>query len=139
MPGDTSATLWTDIHGYDDLPKAFDPPSGWVQNANDPPWGATLPRLDPRKYPPYVSVVGPMSQRPQMSVKLLSEGPKFGFYEFVQKKLTTRSLLADRLLPELVPLAEKSSDPELQSAAALLKGWDHDYEPRARGALLFET
>ena len=47
--------------------------------------------------------------------------------------------MADRLLPELVPLAEKSDDPDLKAAAALLKGWDHCYEPDAKGALLFET
>lgn len=140
VPGDTSATLWTDIHPYDDLPKVFDPPSGFVQNTNDPPWVASWPQpLNPKDWPPYVAVVGPESQRSQMSVKLMAEGPKPSFEDFVARKLTTRSLMADRLLPELVPLAEKSDDPELRQAAALLKAWDHRYEPNARGALLFET
>ncbi len=138
--GDTSATLWTDIHSYDDLPRVQDPASGFVQNANDPPWVATWPvTLDPAKYPAYVAPRGPMSQRAQMSVKLLAEGPKIGFDDFVAKKVTTTSLMADRLLPDLVPLAEASSDPELKAAGALLKGWDHRFEPQARGALLFET
>lgn len=140
VPGDTSATLWTQIHPYADLPKVFDPPSGFVQNANDPPWVSTWPQLlKPTDYPGYVSVVGPMSQRAQMSVRLMSEGPKLDFAAFVAKKLTTRSLMADRLLPELIPLAEASDDPELKQAAALLKGWDHRFEADARGALLFET
>ena len=140
VAGDSSQTLWSDVHGYDDLPKVFDPPSGFVQNANDPPWGSTWPEiLDPARYPAYVAVVGPMSQRAQMSVKLLSEGPKFDFAQFVAKKVTTRSLMADRLLPDLIPLAERSDDPELRAAAALLKGWDHRFEPDAKGALLFET
>ncbi|MBV1688484.1 penicillin acylase family protein [Novosphingobium sp. G106] len=140
VTGDTSATLWNDIHGYDDLPKVFDPASGFVQNTNDPPWVTSWPQpLDPKDYPAYVSVVGPMSQRSQMSVKLMSEGPKFDFEQFIAKKVTTRSLMADRLLPELVPLAEQSVDPELRAAAALLKAWDHCFEPDAKGALLFET
>ncbi len=140
VAGDTSKTLWTDVHGYDDLPKVVDPASGFVQNANDPPWVSTWPQvLDPAKFPAYVAVRGPMSQRAQMSVKLLAEGPKIGFDDFVAKKVTTRSLMADRLLPELVPLAEASDDPELKSAGALLKGWDHRFEPDASGALLFET
>ena len=140
VAGDTSKTLWSEVHGYDDLPKVVDPASGFVQNANDPPWVATWPRaLDQARYPGYVAVTGPMSQRAQMSVKLLAEGPKIGFDDFVAKKLTTRSLMADRLLPELVPLAEASTDPELRQAGALLKAWDHRFEPEARGALLFET
>src|SRR5262249_12299229 len=38
VPGDTAATLWTAIHPYGDLPKVLDPPGGWVQNSNSPPW-----------------------------------------------------------------------------------------------------
>lgn len=138
--GDTSATLWNEIHAYDDLPRVQDPATGFVQNANDPPWVATWPTtLDPAKYPAYVAPRGPVSQRAQMSVKLLAEGPKISFDDFVAKKLTTTALMADRLLPELVPLAEASADPELKAAGALLKGWDHRFEPQAKGALLFET
>jgi acyl-homoserine-lactone acylase len=140
VAGDTSATLWTQIHGYDDLPKVFDPPSGFVQNANDAPWVSSWPRpLDPAKFPAYVATAGPMNPRAQMSVHLLDQTPKLDFDQFVERKLTTRSLVADRLVPDLVALAEKSADPELQNAATLLKGWDHRYEPDARGALLFET
>lgn len=140
VAGDTSKTLWTQVHGYDDLPKVFDPPSGFVQNANDPPWVSSWPQpLDPTKYPSYVAAIGPMSQRAQMSVKLLSEGPRFNFDQFVQKKLTTRSLMADRLLPDLITLAKSSNDPELRNAAAVLSSWDHRDEPDSRGALLFET
>ena len=42
-PGDMSATLWDSYLDYDDLPRGLDPGSGFVQNANDPPWLATLP------------------------------------------------------------------------------------------------
>lgn len=140
VAGDTSATLWTQVHSYDELPKVLDPRSGFVQNTNDPPWVTSWPQpLQPKDYSAYVSVVGPMSQRSQMSVRLMAEGPKPSFQDFVDRKVTTRSLMADRLLPELVPLAEASDDPELKAAAALLKGWDHRFEPDARGALLFET
>ncbi|MEL6830621.1 MAG: penicillin acylase family protein, partial [Pseudomonadota bacterium] len=43
VPGDTSDYLWTEIHPLEDLPIVADPPSGFVQNANDPPWLATYP------------------------------------------------------------------------------------------------
>jgi acyl-homoserine-lactone acylase len=54
VPGDTSELIWTEVHPYDDLPRLVDPPSGWVQNANEPPWTATLPIvLRPGNFPPY--------------------------------------------------------------------------------------
>ena len=45
MPGDTDATLWTETYSYADLPKVLDPPTGWLQNANDPPWTCTIPQV----------------------------------------------------------------------------------------------
>ena len=38
VPGDTSETLWTTYLTFDELPKSVDPPSGFNQNANEPPW-----------------------------------------------------------------------------------------------------
>jgi len=140
VPGDTSATLWKDVHSYDDMPKLFDPATGFVQNANDPPWLATWPRaLDPKAFPAYVAPVGPMSQRAQMSVKLMTKTPKISFDDFVSRKLTTTSLMAERMLPDLLAAAPGSNDADVQAATALLKDWDHRFEPDSRAALLFET
>ena len=56
VPGDTSETLWTGYHTFDELPKVIDPPNGYVHNTNDPPWNAGWPtQLDPDKYPPYTA------------------------------------------------------------------------------------
>ncbi|MPT47149.1 MAG: acylase [Sphingobium sp.] len=140
VPGDTSKTLWKDVHSYEDMPKVVDPKSGFVQNANDQPWLATWPRqLDPKAFPAYVAPEGPMSQRAQLSVKLMDATPKLSFDDFIQRKVETRALMADRLLPELFKAAEGNTDPEIVNAIALLKQWDHRFEPEARGALLFET
>lgn len=140
VAGDTSATLWRDVHGYDDLPKVVDPASGFVQNANDPPWLATWPRqLDPKAFPAYVAPVGPVSQRAQHSVMLMTATPKLSFDDFVARKLDTGSLMADRLLPDLLAAAKGNADPDIAAAAALLAGWDHKFDADARGALLFET
>ena len=140
VPGDTSATLWKDVHSYDDMPKLFDPATGFVQNANDPPWLATWPRaLDPKAFPAYVAPVGPMSQRAQMSVKLMTKTPKISFDDFVSRKLTTTSLMAERMLPDLLAAVTGSNDADVQAATALLKDWDHRFEPDSRAALLFET
>ncbi|MDF0487460.1 penicillin acylase family protein [Sphingomonas sp. H39-1-10] len=140
VPGDTSATLWKDVHPYADMPKVFNPAGGFVQNTNDPPWVSTWPRvLDPKKYPAYVAVVGPMSQRSQMSNRLLAGTNTISFDDFVAKKVTTTALMADRMLPDLLKAASTSDDPDIKQAVAVLSAWDHRDEPDARGALLFET
>jgi acyl-homoserine lactone acylase PvdQ len=57
VSGDTSATLWTEYHPYDDLPRVVDPASGWLHNSNEPPWTTTFPyALDPEDHPPYTTL-----------------------------------------------------------------------------------
>jgi acyl-homoserine-lactone acylase len=140
VPGDTRANLWSQIHSYDDLPKVVDPPTGFVQNTNDPPWVATLPSpIHWKDFPPYVAPPGPESLRSQQSVRLLAEPGKISFDDFVKRKLSTHTLMADRVLPDLVAAAQNDADPEVRQAAALLKGWDRETVADSRAALLFET
>ncbi|MDG2522953.1 acylase [Caulobacter segnis] len=140
VPGDTSATLWSDVHGYEDLPKVTDPATGFVQNANDPPWLATYPQaIKHGDFAPYVANNGPMSLRAQWSVKLLDQPGKISFDDFVSRKLSTHTLMADRVLPDLLEAARSDPDPQVQEAVRLLTAWDRKTEAASRAALLFET
>ncbi len=140
VPGDTSETLWAEVHAYDDLPKVIDPGTGWVQNTNDPPWVSTYPQaIHAKDYPPYVAPAGPESLRSQQSAHLLHDADKLTFQDFVARKLSTHTLMADRVLPDLIPVAEADPDPEVKAAAALLKAWDRETVGESRAALLFET
>jgi acyl-homoserine-lactone acylase len=140
VPGDSSKTLWTKVHQYEDLPRALDPPSGFVQNANDTPWGSTYPSvLDPAKFAPYISAVTPMSFRAQQSTHLLMSKPKLTFDELMQLKLATHALLADRILPELLQASALSGDLDVKNAVELLAQWNRNYTADSRAALLFET
>lgn len=140
VPGDTSKTLWTEVHPYEDLPKVIDPPSGYVQNTNDPPWVATYPQvIRAQDYPTYVARPGPLSLRAQQSNHLMLEPAKITFDNFVARKLTDRVLMADRVLDDLLAAASGSDDPEVRDAASVLKGWDRTLNAEARGALLFEA
>jgi acyl-homoserine-lactone acylase len=140
VPGDVSATLWTDIHPFDDLPQVIDPPSGFVQNANDPPWLATWPQaIRPEDHPAYAAAPGPFSLRAQNSVKMIAEDDKVSFAEFQERKLSTFALMTERVLGELVAAAAADADPQVQAAAQVLKAWNGRYDADARGALLFEA
>jgi acyl-homoserine-lactone acylase len=139
IDGSTSATLWTKLHSYDDLPKVIDPATGFVQNTNDPPWIPTWPSpLKPSMFPPYMAPLTGVTMRSEQSDKLMLSKPKFTYDEFVKVKFDTYALLADRVLPELFAAAENNSDPTVRQAIAVLKQWDRHFDADSKGALLFE-
>jgi acyl-homoserine-lactone acylase len=79
-----------------------------------------------------------MSLRAQMSARLLAGTDRLSFAEFQRRKLTTTSLMAERLKPALLAAVAGSNDPQLRAAADLLAGWDNRLEADSRAALLFE-
>ena len=142
VPGDTSETLWqdSDVMTFDEIPHVANPPSGFVQNTNDPPWTSTMPQaIHYKDYPSYIAIEGPLSMRNEQSLHLMADSGKISYDDFVRLKHTTRALLADRMVPDLIEAVGTSSDPDIQKAVAVLKGWDHQYNADSKGALLFET
>lgn len=139
VPGDSSSTSWSALIPFDDMPRTVDPPAGWVQNANDPPWWSTFPVvLDPRAYPPYLASLA-MGFRPQHSVRLLAADSSIGFDEMLKYAHSTRLELADRVLDDLLPAARSSSSDPARAAAAILERWDRAADSTSRGAVLFQT
>ncbi len=139
VPGDTSATLWTDTHPVEELPRVLDPPSGWLQNANDPPWTTTFPpALDPNRYPPYMAPRA-MAFRPQRSARMLDEDSSVTFEEMIQYKHSSRMELADRILDDLIPAARKHGGETAHRAAAVLEAWDRCADAASRGSVLFQA
>ena len=137
VPGDTSETLWTDYLTYAELPKSVDPPSGYVQNTNDPPWNTSWPNaLDPDKFPAYMAP-RTISFRAERSLRMLYEHPKLTYDDFVSLKLSTHSEMADRILPDLLAAADKYGTPLAKQAAGVLKAWDRLSEANSVGAVLF--
>lgn len=137
VPGQTSATLWSETHAYDELPRVVDPASGWLQNANDPPWTTTFPRaLDPHDYPSYLAPRF-MHFRAQRSARMLAEDEKISYDELLEYKHSTRSELADRILDEAVEAARASGSERARAAADVLEAWDREMDADSRGGTLF--
>ena len=139
VPGHSSSTLWTEVHGYDDLPRVIDPPSGWLQNANDPPWTTTFPRaLDPDDFPSYMSPQR-MRLRAQHSALMLMEDERITFEEMIEYKHSTYVKIADRILDDLLSAAEQSDNGRVRQAVQVLSSWDRQTNADSRGAVLFEA
>lgn len=137
VPGNSTATLWTQTLPYSKLPRVLDPESGWLQNANDPPWTTTFPpALDPAQFPPYLAPRN-MGLRPQRSAKLLMANPSFSFEQFIAAKHDTHAELADRILPDLLAAGARVDSPELRKPIAVLRAWDRTTDAASRGAELF--
>ncbi len=139
VDGSTSSTLPGPYLTYDELPKQIDPASGYIQNSNEPPWDAAWPTmLRPADYPAYISSSFPLF-RSDRALRMLSDDTKFSFDMLLQKKLSTRMEMADRVLPDLLAAADQYGSPRAKKAAAVLKVWDRQCEANSVGALLFYT
>ena len=137
VPGDRSSTLWTDVLSYDELPKTTDPQAGVVQNSNDPPWLAGWPAVeDPKPYANQI-VSGQVTLRMARGIRMLSETRKMTFDDLVAKKWSTRSELADRIVPDLQEAAEAYGTDLAKQAAQVLAHWDRTTQAASRGSLLF--
>lgn len=138
LPGDTSALLWTATHGYAEMPRVLNPPTGWVQNANDGPWFSTYPAvLDPARFPAYFAPDA-LAFRPQQSIQLLVENGKISLDEMIRLKHFSEMELAVRLVPELVAAARASTSAEARAAAEVLHRWDRTADAESRGGVLFQ-
>ena len=137
IPGDTSETLWTEIHPYEDLPRIVDPPSGWLQNANEPPWTTTFPNaISPEDYPPYIAPQE-MTFRSQRSARMLMEDSKISLKEAIAYKHSTRMEIADRLLDDLLPALRQEASLMAKKVADVLEKWDRQANADSKGAVLF--
>ena len=137
VDGSTSRLLPTGTLTYEELPKAIDPASGYVQNSNEPPWDAAWPTMiDAGKYAAYIAPSWP-GFRSDRGLRMLSEDKKISYEMLLQKKLSTRAEGADRLLPDLFAAVDQYGSPKAKQAAAVLKAWDRQTEANSTGALLF--
>ncbi|WP_419192421.1 penicillin acylase family protein [Engelhardtia mirabilis] len=137
LDGSAPRDLWSEYLGYDELPRVLNPTTGWLQNANDPPWNTTLPAvLDPDDFPQYVAPRR-MSLRAQHSAQMLQDDESVSFDELVDYKHSTHVELADRILDDLLPLAAAHGDPTIRRAGEVLAAWDRSVDAGSSGALLF--
>jgi acyl-homoserine-lactone acylase len=137
VDGTNSKYIWTQTLPYDSLPKVFDPGSGFIQNANDPPWNCTYPAvLDPKKFPAYMSPLF-MDFRPQRAIHMIRNDSAISFDKLIGYKMNTEMEVADRFLPDLLNDVERYPDSDATKAAIVLQKWDRRTDSNSRGAVLF--
>jgi acyl-homoserine-lactone acylase len=137
VDGRSSKYIWSQYHRYEDLPRLLNPPTGFVQNANDPPWTSTYPiALHPKDFPAYMSPLG-MDLRPQRAVNLIRNDDSITFDELVSYKMNTGMEAAERFLDDLLAAVKQYPDTTAKRAVAILQNWDKATNADSRGAVLF--
>ncbi|WP_165793695.1 penicillin acylase family protein [Hyphococcus luteus] len=128
---------WQGYVQFEKLPQYFNPPSGFLQNSNEPPWTSTLPPvLDPSDYP--ADFVQPlMRSRPQNGLEMLMGDDSITYEELIDYSQTTRLTLPDSVLPDLIAAAREDGSTLMDRAAATLEAWDRHVDPKSKGAALF--
>jgi acyl-homoserine-lactone acylase len=141
--GTTSANLWTQTFSFSQLPQATNPSGGFVANSNNPPWTSALPQpasLNPANYPSYTAPQF-MDFRPQHGATFLQSAASFSAAQLLAGKMSNEMLLADRVLPDLLAIANAAAnggDATAAKASAILTAWDHTANATSIGGVLFE-
>jgi acyl-homoserine-lactone acylase len=140
VPGGAPKYLWRGLHRSSDLPRVLNPRSGYLQNANNPPWfSSTQDRLDEKRFPSYIER-GELSLRAQKALKMLEARERLTPDDLLRLKFDNRILAAERLKPALLSAvrAQAPASADLQRGAEVLESWDDRVDAGSRGAVLFQ-
>jgi acyl-homoserine-lactone acylase len=135
IPGWTSATEWGPYLPFKAYPQLENPPSGFLQNCNNPPWVATknsgLKPLEPAPYymrPVTKADAGEesLNTRGERVFQVLGEEKKFTLQDMVDLGFDTYNLAADVVVPLLTRAydANPSTDPRVTRAMKQIRDWD---------------
>ena len=114
-PGWTGSHDWVGWVPHEALPRAYNPQSGRIVNANN--------RMVPLDYPHFLSDDWTPPYRAGRIEALLDATPRHDVESLAAIQQDLVSLAAERLLPVLLGLAEASDD-DARSALAMLEAWD---------------
>jgi penicillin amidase/acyl-homoserine-lactone acylase len=133
LPGDTSATLWTEYLDLDELPQVLNPSSGFVQNCNSTPYQTTSGPGNPRapNFPPSSGIETTMTNRALRALELFGADASITEEEFHDYKYdVTYSAKGD--MPAYVQAivgAPLPDEPHVQAALHLVRDWDLRGDP----------
>ena len=129
VPGWTGEYEWMDYIPFDELPRAFNPPEGYIVTANNAVVG-----LD---YPYFISMDWAPGYRARRIVELIEADPSLSIEDLQAIQGDSSPVYAQDVLPHLLTLS--SDEPRLTEALDLLRAWDGRAVRDSAGAALFEA
>lgn len=135
LPGWTKDTEWGAYLPFERYPQILNPPSGFLQNCNNPPWVATrnsgLRPLDPAPYylasqPAADAGEEVLNTRGERIFEVLSQDRRFTLDDMIALGFDTRIMAAEVIVPLLTSAHSASgrSDPRVSRTIQLIREWD---------------
>lgn len=129
VPGWTGEYEWVDYIPFDELPRAFNPPEGYIVTANNAVVGPD--------YPYFLSMDWAPGYRARRIVEPIEAEPSLSLEDLQAIQGDSSPAWAQEVLPYLRPLS--TDDPRLAQALDLLRAWDGRAVRDSGGAALFEA
>jgi penicillin amidase len=129
VPGWTDEYEWTGFIPFEDLPRAFNPPEGYIVTANN--------AVVDEDYPYFISIDWDPGYRARRIVEMIEADETLTLEEIQVMQGDNTAMSTRDMLPYLQALSP--DDPRQQEALALLQGWDADTERDSPQAALYET
>jgi penicillin G amidase len=139
VPGDSGAFDWNGYVAFEQLPKVFDPSTGFLVTANN--------RLVPPDYAPNGTVVWlgegyDEAWRAQRAYRLISSKPKLSARDLADIQLDTKNVFARSVGDLLVAAVERAglpaNDPDAAASLQAVRTWDGMVNKGSKGAVVFE-
>ncbi len=127
--GWTGEYEWVDYIPFDELPRAFNPPEGYIVTANNAVVGPD--------YPYFISMDWDPGYRARRIVELIEADPSLSLEDLQAIHGDSSPIYAQDVLPYLLALS--SDEPRLAEALNLLRAWDGRAMRDSAGAALFEA
>lgn len=140
LPGDTTSTLWTAILPYDRLPRVINPASGFLQNCNSTPFGATVGPENPsgEEYGAEFGIERYDTNRALRARELFSQDSSITWDEFKSYKFDTAYSIESRMasIIETVVSHAEGTDSLTTAAIDVIRNWNMGTDPTNRLAAL---
>lgn len=124
----SAADDWNGWIPLDRMPSSMNPERGWIGTANH--------NTVSKDYPWYISSYFAASFRYRRMIELFESRKTFSPQDFWEMQRDTKNMLAEKTVPLLLPLLEKSSAGK--ELASVLKDWDYHDSKEKAAPLVFQ-
>ncbi len=140
LPGDDSSLIWRNYVPFEDMPKLFNPNSGYVYNANNTPFRATSANdnLDAANFPERLGIQTDMTNRAARLEETYGADNSITAAEFRDYKYDLRYGETSEMAKIVngILATEPGEDEDLREALEILRAWDRRTDIASRGAAL---
>lgn len=130
FPGDTSLHDWTGILPFDELPRSFNPPCGYVSSANN--------RTIGDDYPHYIGTWYAIPDRIERIREMLDEREHHGTEDFKHMLADQHSHRARKMTPLIIEALEGRAEGIYRDALAEMEAWDYEMDMHEAAPMILD-